>query len=907
MDPRRPDPDALLKRCQEEETRATRGKLKIFFGATAGVGKTYAMLEAAHEQKDEGVDVVAGVVVTHGRVETESLLHGLVTLPPRVVNHQGVQLEELDLDAALARRPTLILIDELAHTNAPASRHPKRWQDVEELLASGISVYTTVNVQHMESLNDVVSQITGIRVRETVPDSVLERADDVELIDLPPDDLLQRLKEGKVYVPEQARHALDNFFRKGNLIALRELALRRTAERVDQQMEVYRRDHAVVKTWPAGETIMVCVNLNPRGLRLVRAARSMAAGLHAKWIAIYVQTSRHLGLSEVERSPVFQTLRLAEQLGAEAVTLTGEHVSQELLDYARSRNVTKIIVGKPLRSRWKEWLLGSVVNELVRDSGDIDLYVITAEGGESRPRLAHVLRRTSRWSSYGYALLSIAACTAVTWIMYPYFSVANLIMIYLLGVVIVATRWGRGPSIFASVMSVAAFDFFFIPPYFTFAISDIEYMWTFGVMLTVAVLISSLAAKTKQQAEAARYLERRTGVLYAMSRDLATHRGVDKLTDVACRHLQAVFESQVAVFLPDDSGRVALQRSQQLFFEVNPKEAGVAQWVFDHKERAGLGTDTLPGATALYLPLLASRGPIGVVALRPAHPSRLINPEQIHLLETFANQVALAIERARLTEETQQAHVQAATERMRSAILSSVSHDLRTPLATITGAASSLLTGGDHYDDIVRRQLAQAIYEEGHRLDRLLKNLIDMTRLEAGGLQLKKERHPMEEVIGSALHRLERRLEQHRITTHLPATLSMVPMDAILIEQVFINLIDNAVAYAPPEGAIEISVMPSNGMIVCEIADRGPGVQPGDEQRIFEKFYRGTPKREGGLGLGLTICQGIIEAHGGRIWAENRPGGGAIVRFTLPLDDYQDVESASTGQPAHGIAAPSKT
>ncbi|WP_447984101.1 DUF4118 domain-containing protein [Nitrospira sp. Nam74] len=811
MDPRRPDPDALLKRVQDEETRATCGKLKIFFGATAGVGKTYAMLEAAHEQKDEGVDVVAGVVVTHGRVETASLLQGLVTLPPRVVNHQGVQLEELDLDAALARRPTLILIDELAHTNAPGSRHPKRWQDVEELLASGISVYTTVNVQHIESLNDVVAQITGIRVRETVPDSVLERADDVELIDLPPDDLLQRLKEGKVYVPEQARHALDNFFRKGNLIALRELALRRTAERVDQQMEVYRRDHAVVKTWPAGETIMVCVNLNPRGVRLVRAARGMAAGLHAKWIAVYVQTPRHLGLSEVERSPVFQTLRLAEQLGAEAVTLTGEHVSQELLDYARSRNVTKIIVGKPLRSRWKEWLFGSVVNDLVQGSGDLDVYVITAEAGESRPRLGHVLQRTSRWSNYGYAGLAVTACTAVSWFMFPYFSVANLIMVYLLGVVIAATQWGRGPLIFASVMSVAAFDFFFIPPYFTFAISDIEYMWTFGVMLTVAVLISSLAAKTKQQAEAARYLERRTGVLYAMSRDLATHRGVDKLTDVACQHLQAVFESQVAVFLPDDSGRVALQRSQQLFFEVNPKEAGVAQWVFDHKERAGLGTDTLPGATGLYLPLLASRGPIGVVALRPAHPSRLLNPEQIHLLETFANQVALAIERARLTEETQQAHVQAATERMRSAILSSVSHDLRTPLATITGAASSLLKGGDHYDDIGRRQLARAIYEEGHRLDRLLKNLIDMTRLEAGGLQLKKERHPMEEVIGSALHRLERRLEQHRITTHLPASLSMVPMDAILIEQVFINLIDNAAAYARRTAPLKSRSCPATG------------------------------------------------------------------------------------------------
>lgn len=630
----------------------------------------------------------------------------------------------------------------------------------------------------------------------------------------------------------------------------------------------------------------------------------MAAGLHAKWIAVYVQTSRHLRLSETQRSQVFQTLRLAEQLRAETVTLSGDHVSQELLTYARSRNVTKIIVGKPLRSRWKEWLFGSVVNDLVRGSGDIDLYVITAEAGESRPRLAHVFQPTSRWSGYGYGLSSVAACTAVSWTMFPYFSVANLIMIFLLGVVIVATRWGRGPSIFASVMSVAAFDFFFIPPYFTFAISDIEYMWTFGVMLIVAVLISSLAAKTKQQAEAARYLERRTGVLYAMSRDLATHRSVEKLTDVACQHLREVFDSQVALFLPDNSGRVALQRSPQLFFEVNPKEAGVAQWVFDHKERAGLGTDTLPGATALYVPLLASRGPIGVIALRPTRPSRLLNPEQLHLLETFTNQVALAIERVRLAEETQQAHVQAATERMRSAILSSVSHDLRTPLATITGAASSLLKGGDHYDDIARRQLAQAIYEEGHRLDRWLKNLIDMTRLEAGGLQLNTEAHALEEVIGSALERLERRLDQHHINTHLPANLPMVPMDAILIEQVFINLLDNAVAHAPAGSAIELSVMPSHGMLVCEIADHGLGIRPGDEQRVFEKFYRGTPKREGGLGLGLTICQGIIEAHGGRIWAENRPRGGAAFRFTLPLKDHAHVNHSPTGQPAHDAATP---
>lgn len=463
MAAQRPDPDALLKRLREEEARQTKGKLKIFFGATAGVGKTYAMLEAAHEQRRDGVDVVIGWVETHGRAETEALVSGLERLPPRTVEYRGTTLREFDLDAALARHPQLILMDELAHTNAPGSRHPKRWQDVMELLHAGIAVYSTINVQHLECLNDVVTQITGIRVSETVPDSVLEQADDVELIDLPPDDLLQRLKDGKVYVPEQARHAMQHFFRKGNLIALRELALRRTAERVDQQMEVYRREHAVVRTWPAAETIMVCVNTKPRGARLVRAARRMAGELHAKWIAVYVQIPRHLRLPDSERNRVVETLRLAEQLGAETATLSGEDVSRELLNYARERNVTKIIVGKPIRSRWKAWLFGSVVEELVRRSGDIDIYVITGEEGESRPLAAQTKPRRIDWPAYGQAGAVVLACTALNWLLFPFFGAANLIMIYLLGVAIVATRWGRGPSVLASITSVAVFDFFFIP------------------------------------------------------------------------------------------------------------------------------------------------------------------------------------------------------------------------------------------------------------------------------------------------------------------------------------------------------------------------------------------------------------------------------------------------------------
>ncbi|MBU6482554.1 MAG: sensor histidine kinase KdpD [Nitrospirae bacterium] len=887
MEERRPDPDVLLRRAQAEEAEQTRGKLKVFFGATAGVGKTYAMLGAAHEQQDDGVDVIVGWVETHGRAETEALLEGLTILPPRVVEHRGTTLREFDIDTALVRRPQLILMDELAHTNAPGSRHPKRWQDVKELLKAGINVYTTVNVQHLECLNDVVAQITGVRVSETVPDSVLEQADDVELIDLPPDDLLQRLKDGKVYMPEQAQHAIQNFFRKGNLIALRELALRRTAERVDQQMEVYRRDHAVVRTWPAGETVMVCVNMKPRGPRLVRAARTMATGLHAKWIAVYVQTPRHLRMPQADRDRVNQTLRLAELLGAETVVLSGANVVQELLSYARTRNVTKIIVGKPVRARWKEWVFGSVVAELVQQSGETDIYVITGAAGESRPLATQAVKRSSEWSSYGLGIVGVGLSTGVAWFMFPYFGLANLIMVYLMGVVLVATRYGRGPSVLASVLSVAAFDFFFVPPYLSFAVSDIQYLLTFAVMLVVALTISGLAVRTKQQAELARLQERRTAVLYALSRELATHRGLATLTQLAVKHVREVFDSQAAIFVADLSKRLVLQRGEQLFFEFDPKESGVAQWVFEHGERAGLGSDTLPGASALYLPLAGSKGPIGVLAVRPTLATRFLDQEQLHLLEVLANQIALALERARLAEEAQQARVSVETERMRNAILSSVSHDLRTPLATITGAASGLLEEKDQLGPAARHELAKSIYNEAHRLDRLVRNLLDMMRLESGAVQLQKEWHPIEEIVGAALTRLESRLNEHQVRTNFQPDLPLVLLDGVLMEQVLINLLENALKYAPPSTAIELSATVSDHQLVFEVADRGPGIPSGDEQRIFDKFYRAGPAREGGVGLGLTICRGIIEAHGGRIWVEKRPGGGAVFRFTLPIEQPQ--------------------
>ena len=880
----RPDPDQLLERVRADEARQARGKLKIFFGAAAGVGKTYAMLEAARARKAAGVDVVIGWVETHGRADTEALLPGQERLPPRTVEYRGASLHEFDLDAALARRPALILVDELAHTNAPGSRHAKRWQDVTELIAAGIDVYSTLNVQHLESLNDVVARVTGVPTRETVPDSTIEAADEVELIDLPPDDLIQRLRDGKVYVPEQAGEAVQRFFRKGNLIALRELALRTTAARVDAQMEVYRRDHAVPGTWPVAERILVCVSPSPLATRVVRAARRMAAGLRAEWVVVNVETPGNARLSEADRDRVVQTFRLAEQLGAETTTLTGHDVSAEVLTYARQRNVTRIVLGKPARPRWREALFGSVVNELVRQSGDIDVYVITGEREGTPPAAVERPAPPTDWRGHGQAVGIAALSTAVAWLMLPYFAPANLIMVYLLGTVLAAARLGRGPAILASVLSVAAFDFFFVPPYLTFAVSDTQYFVTFGVMLLVAIVISTLTARIRDQAQAARQRERRTALLYSMTRDLVSQQGLDELLQAAARHIAEVFGRPVAVLLPDAEGRLVRRGGDLILGAEDGSELAVARWVQEHGQIAGRGSATLPGARALYLPLRAGRGTVGVLGIEPLSDHALAIPEQLHLLETFAAQTALAIERVGLVEEAQQARVQSETERLRNSLLSAVSHDLRTPLATITGSASALVEQEAQLDASARRELAQAIQEEADRLNRLVHNLLEMTRLESGGIRVRKDWHPLEEVVGSALARVEKHLGERRVDISLSPNLPLVPLDPLLIEQVLINLLDNAVKYTPEASPVEISASVEDAAVRVTVADRGPGFAPGEEARIFEKFYRGHDAgARTGAGLGLAIARGIVEAHGGRITAESRPGGGAVFRFSLPL------------------------
>jgi len=887
---RRPDPDELLARVKEAETRERRGKLKIFFGAAAGVGKTYAMLEAAREQRAQGADVVVGWVETHGRAETQALLHGFEVLPRRAVEYRGTRLEELDLDAALARRPALILVDELAHSNAPGSRHAKRWQDVLELLDAGIGVYSAMNVQHVESLNDVVAKITGVIVRETVPDSIFDHTDEVELIDLPPDDLLHRLRDGKIYIPEQARAAIDNFFRKGNLIALRELALRVTAQHVDAEMRHYMRDHAIRQTWPVRERLLVCIGPSPSSIRLVRAAKRMAEGLGAEWIVAYVETPAHAHLAQDGRDRVAQTMRVAEQLGAEVHTLTGTRMSDELLAVARARNVSKIVVGKPRRSLWTRIAIGSIVDALVQGSGEIDVYVISGDPDDSRPASPPPWRGPTEWAPYGYAVGAVGLSTLVAWAMFGRFGLSNLIMVYLLGVIVVATRTGRGPSLLASVLSVAAFDFFFVPPYLTFAVSDTQYAVTFAVMLVVALVISSLAVRIRAQAESAREREQRIAALYAMSRELARTRGVRDLLQVAVRHITAVFRVEAVVLLPGADGR--LEPGDPSASALDSSETAVAQWVFEHAQVAGQGTDTLPGAAAIYVPLLGSRGPVGVLGVRADDLRPLYAPERLHQLETFAGQTALAIERARLAEDAERARVRAETERLRNSLLSSVSHDLRTPLASITGAASTLLDNGERLDAATRRDLLEALHEESDRLNRLVQNLLEMTRLEAGALVPRTAWHSVEEVVGAALGRFGKTLAERPVTTRIPADLPLVPMDDVLIEQVLVNVIDNAIKYTPPGTPVEVGAEDAGGEVIVAVADRGPGLPPGEERRIFEKFHRSDrPPSERGAGLGLAICEGIVRAHGGRIWAENRPGGGVAIRFSLPAKDAPPIPS----------------
>lgn len=889
------DPDRLLAHVQAEEARARRGRLRIFFGASAGVGKTYSMLEAARAARASGTDVVIGYLEPHGRKETECLAEGLEHLPLLPVSYRGMLRQEFNLDAALARHPAVILVDELAHSNLaggePASRHPKRWQDVQELLEAGISVWTTVNVQHLESLNDLVYQTTDVRQRETLPDSVFDEADDIELIDLPPDDLLARLHAGKVYIADEVSTAVERFFRKPNLMALREIALRRVADRVEAASRALQPELAPRRV--AGDRLLVAVGPDAQAEQLVRAGKRMADALDARWTVVYVETLRLLRLSDADRNRRINVLRLAESLGAETVTLDGPSAAEALIEYAQIRSATRLLVGAPKRRGWRAWLRPSTATQLLHQARGFDVVVIAPADSSPAPQQApspgagrEAPPRPVRWDRYGWAVAISGVCTLITLVMYPRFELSNLAMVYLLGVTVAGLRLGRGPSALTAVLSVACFDFFCVPPRFTFAVSDAQYLVTFGAMLVIALVIATLTASVRQQTRVAGARERRTSALYAMSRELAVTRGIENMARVAVRHVSEVFQCKAVVLLPDATGKLQYPRGEPLDSSLRRADLAVAQWVTDHGRRAGLGSDTLPAAPALYVPLGEADRAAGVLAVLPVNERRVLLPEQSHLLDTFAGQIGLALERARLAEVAEASSLAAERESLRNTLLASISHDLRTPLAVMAGAGSTLAERGTTLDEATRVALARSIETKALEMSDLVSNVLDLMRFQSGQVALRRDWESVEDLAGAALHRLDGRLKDHPVDLTVPADLPPVHVDAGLIVQLFSNLLDNVAKYTPPGTQVMIGAAAGSEFIRVVVEDRGPGFPPGDPALLFEKFQRGNAEGAvAGAGLGLAICRAIARAHGGEIEARRREGGGARFDIMLPATE----------------------
>jgi two-component system sensor histidine kinase KdpD len=902
----RPDPDALLAAIQRSEARQQRGRLKLYLGMAAGVGKTYAMLETARLLKEEGVDLVVGYVETHGRAETGELLAELEVIPRQRIEHRGTVLEEMDLDAVLARAPQVALVDELAHTNAPGVRHVKRWQDVLELLDAGIDVHTTVNVQHFESRADAVRQITGVRVHETVPDSLLDAAYEIELIDLSPEDLRKRLMEGKVYTPERAEVAAANFFRTGNLTALREMALRLTAEHVDHKLQDYMELKRIAGPWKSGERLMVAVGPSPSSAQLIRWARRIAYNLEAPWLAVYVETSAGLPPDAKER--LAHNLALARDLGGEVVMAAGEDVAASLLRLARQRNVSQIIVGKPRRRTWQDWVRGgSLVDRLLRASGDIDIYVATGErqAEAPQPRLLLPLRPNSAWWRYAAALLLVGAVTALDWLLVRQFGWLSYLAVgltELFVVLLVAVYIGRGPALLAALVSAVSWNYLFIEPHFTFEITRLEDIILFLLYFVIALVAGNLAARIRTQERQAQYNADRAMALYTLAHETATAVNMDDVLRTAVTQIGRVFDAEVAILLRSGE-RLEHRLHPASTLEMDEKEFGVALWAFDNGRPAGRFTDALPSARAQYLPLRTPGRTVGAIGIRTRQQEPLAFDDQV-LLETFTNQVALVIERELLDEAAEQSAMLRESERLYTALLNSISHELRTPLATITGAGDSLLDPQTSAVESTRIELTQGIVAAANRLNRLVENLLDMSRLESGRLQLKREWCDLGEIAGVAAKRLEECFVRRTLTVTISPDVPLVKVDFGLLEQVLVNLLDNACAYTPAGAHVWITVAQRKGEVEIVVADDGPGISEADLERVFDKFYRVQGSAAGGTGLGLSISRGLVEAHDGTLTAEHRPGGGAQFVIRLPQDGspppVPDAPAASAAAEEYG-------
>ncbi len=884
----RPDPDALLREVEQQEQQALRGKLKIFFGASPGVGKTYAMLAAAQQLRAKSVDVVCGVVETHGRQETQRLLEGLEVLPRMQLGPATRRVAEFDLAGALRRRPGVLLVDELAHSNAPGSRHPKRWQDVEELLAAGIDVYTTLNVQHLESVSHIVASIAEVPVRETVPDSLLQEAAEVVLVDLPPDELLQRLREGKVYVAGQAARALKHFFRKGNLLALRQLALRLTAERVDSQMRSYRSTQVGGAVWSASEALLVCVGPD-NGPGLVRAAARLAEALHARWHVVYAETPPLQKLPEARRSAILGLLQLGRDLGAHTAVLAGQQAAAEVLAYARTHNLNRVLMARHRGRRWwRELVQGSFARALGRLAPDLDLILLAPES-DAKAASAGAAGASAEspplpWRDYAWALAGSAAVTLLASPLLGYFELSNMVMLFLAGVVLTAWRLGRGPAVLAAFVNVLAFDFFYVPPRFSFGVSDVQYVFTFSVMLGVGLLIGHLTSGLRYQARVANLRESRARDLYALSRDLSGALTVEQVVDFGLQYVRNGFRARAALLLLDNDERLHEADAPDPGGRIEDIDTDLARWCLDHEEAAGIGTNTLPALALLYLPLKAPMRVRGVLVVAPGVRRNVLVPEQRRLLDTIATQIAIALERVHFVEVAQETLVAMEAERLRNSVLSALSHDLRTPLTSLIGATDVLRMRAAGEAPALQQQVA-AIGLQSRRVAKMVEDMLEMARLQAGRVTLRKGWHSMEELVGSALRLLdEEQLAQHPLSLEFPGDLPLIQVDAQLLERVLVNLFDNALKYTPPGTRIGVDARPAGRFLRVAVWDEGPGLPRGREHDLFDKFARGQPESPvPGVGLGLAICRAVIEAHGGSIRAANRPEGGAEVAFELPL------------------------
>src|SRR6266576_2230193 len=884
----RPSPEALLDAARQEG----RGRLKIFLGAAPGVGKTYEMLLSAQAKRREGVDVAVGVVETHGRRETEALLDGLEIVPRREVDYKGHPLTEMDLDANLKRRPQLVLVDELAHTNAPGSRHPKRYLDVEELIAAGIDVYTTLNIQHVESLNDVVARITRIRVRETVPDSILDQADDIEVIDLSPEDLIKRLREGKVYVPQQAERAVRHYFSAGNLTALRELALRRTAQRVDEQLLTHMQANAIAGPWAAGERVLVCVSEDPRAAGLVRYTRRLADRLHAPWTALSIETRRSLQLTEEQRDRLADTLRLAEALGGEALTIpaVGRRIADDVIGFAHANNVTQIIIGKSTRSWWFELTRGSVVHDLVRRAGNISVNVIAGEELASEPVPKKTVRTAERPEPFNprpylMALAIVAVGLGIAELIQPRFGIENVDLVFFTAVVVVAVRYGLWPSLLACVVASLCYNFFFLPPIYTFTITDPTNVAAFFFFMLIALLVSNVAARVRTQADSAIGRVRTTESLYAFSRKLAGTATLDDVLWATAYQTALMLKVRVVLLLPE-GGVLTVKAGYPPEDELEKADLAAANWAWGNDRPASRGSDTLPGARRLFLPMRTGRGPIGVIGIDDDRTGPLLTPDQRRLLDALVDQGALAIERVLLVEDMDRVKRTVESDRLRAALLTSISHDLKTPLASVLGAASTMRDLSSGLSESEKRDLLATVIDESERLNRFIANLLDMTKLESGAIVPNTARHDIGEIVGSALRRASKILVRHKVSLELAADLPMLDLDAVLFEQVLFNLLDNAAKYAPADTTISIRSSPENDAIVLQILDEGGGIPPAELESVFDKFYRaqkGDHVRPG-TGLGLAISRGFVEAMHGTISAANRTDrSGAVLTIKLPI------------------------